>query len=104
VYRRSSYTSAAGRPRRRVAMIAIEMMRPAAPAIIRITPMTCRSTWVGFQMIANRRIAPMTMSAILPPIVTVIVTSSNFHDAPEIRVTPRPAQVIWLLARMDCAY
>jgi hypothetical protein len=46
------------------------MVNPATPATIKITPMPCGSTCAGFQVTANRRIAPMTMSAMLPPIVT----------------------------------
>jgi hypothetical protein len=45
------------------------MIRPTAPAIIKMMPMAPRSTCAGFQVIPNRRIAPMTMSAMLPPIV-----------------------------------
>src|SRR5580693_8486300 len=45
-------------------------MRPAPPPIIKITPMTCKSTFLGVQVTAKRRIAPMMISAALPPIVT----------------------------------
>src|ERR1700722_6597493 len=44
--------------------------RPAAPPIIKITPMTCKSTFLSVQVTAKRRIAPMMISAALPPIVT----------------------------------
>jgi hypothetical protein len=46
----------------------------------------------------------MTISAMLPPIVTVIATSSNFDRGSSVWMSPRPAQVISLLARMQCAH
>jgi len=51
------------------------------PAIIKITPMTCRLTCAGFQVMPKRRIAPIMMSATLPPMVTANVTS--FRAGPQ---------------------
>src|SRR6516165_6797164 len=60
----------------------MEMIRPATPAIIRITPMSCRSTCAGCQRMPHLRMAPMTMSAMLPPIV-IATSFSELNDAPE---------------------
>ena len=70
MYRRCSNTSADVRLRRRDTVKAMEAARQPAPPIIRISPTIARSTWAGFQVTANAKIAPTIMSAILPPIVT----------------------------------
>ena len=84
------------------------MIRPATPAIIKITPITCRSTWAGFQVTPNQRIAPITTSAMLPPIVTGLATSPGRtfpcpHPSAETPGTPRPARVKRQLPQPDRA-
>src|ERR1035438_1808930 len=69
-------------------MNTIEMIKPATPAIIKITPMASRFTCAGFQVMPNRSIAPMTMSAMLPPIVTRLATFPRRTAGPPDR---RPA-------------
>src|SRR5262247_1412515 len=46
-----------------------EMIRPTTPPAIRMSPTTCRSMPLGVQVTAKRRMAPMMMSAMLPPMV-----------------------------------
>lgn len=60
-----------GRPglRRREKRKASEMISPMMPAIIRIPPMSGTFTWEGDQLMAYRKMAPIAMSATLPPIV-----------------------------------
>src|SRR6266700_1097811 len=93
VYRRSSYTCADRRSLRFITRKTRERARPSAPAIMRITPMTWRSTWAGFQVTPNRRIAPTTPSTPLPPIVTAFATPLHLHSARGVGGTPRPARV-----------
>jgi len=94
VYLRSSYTCAERRSLRLITMKSRERARPSNPAIMRITPMTWRSTCAGCQVTPNRRIAPITMRATLAPIVTAIATSSGtFQGAGECREPPRPVRV-----------
>ena len=94
MYLRSSYTCAERRSLRLITMKSRERARPSAPATMRITPMTWRSTCAGCQVTPNRRIAPITMRATLAPIVTAIATSSRtFHSDGEIRGPPRPVRV-----------
>ena len=47
-----------------------EMISPIAPPTIKIRPMNGTFTWAEDQLTAYRRIAPITMSAMLPPMVT----------------------------------
>jgi hypothetical protein len=47
-----------------------EMISPIAPPTIKIRPTNGPFTWAEDQLTAYRRIAPITMSAMLPPIVT----------------------------------
>jgi hypothetical protein len=46
-----------------------EMISPIAPPTIKLRPMNDTFTWTGDQLTAYRRITPITMSAMLPPIV-----------------------------------
>src|SRR5512132_1227888 len=54
------------------------------PPSIKITPIAWMFTYWGVQVIANRRIAPMMMSATLPPMVTgppLVSRATPAHDA-----------------------
>src|SRR6266516_7122594 len=70
MYRLCSVTWVPTWLRRRVKYRASEMARTTMPPSIKITPMAWMFTYFGVQVIANRRIAPMMMSAMLPPMVT----------------------------------
>src|SRR5215471_18312830 len=70
VYRRSSCTEAPETGRlRRVANTINPISSPTTPPHIKMMPMIPRSRWAGFQLTPHLRIAPMMMSAMLPPIV-----------------------------------
>src|SRR5262245_8866762 len=65
------------------------MTRTTRPPSIKITPMAWMFTYCGVQVIANRRIAPMMISAMLPPMVTGPPVLSRATPGHASRVTPR---------------
>src|ERR1017187_3713654 len=65
-----------------------DTISPAAPPIIRMTPMAGRLTYFGCQLTANRRIAPIMISAVLPPMLMQIGTdqpgrAADHQDDPD---------------------
>jgi hypothetical protein len=51
-------------------MSTMDAISPAPPPTIRITPITCRLTFCGDQVTANRKIAPARMRKTLTPALT----------------------------------
>src|SRR5215468_1509037 len=71
-----------------------EMIRPTTPPTIRMSPTICRSMPLGVQVTANRRMAPMMMSAMLPPMVMSwpppLVRAYRFKDTGSPPTSPAP--------------
>src|SRR5215831_19839542 len=71
-----------------------EMIRPTTPPTIRMSPTICRSMPLGVQVTANRRMAPMMMSAMLPPMVMnwppPLVRAYRFKDTGSPPTSPAP--------------
>src|SRR5215470_8197575 len=70
------------------------MIKPTTPPIIRMSPTICRSMPLGVQVTANRRMAPMMMSAMLPPMVMSwpppLVRAYRFKDTGSPPTSPAP--------------
>src|SRR5215813_11956289 len=73
-----------------------EMIRPTTPPAIRMSPTTCRSMPLGVQVTANRRMAPMMMSAMLPPMVMSwpppLFRAYRFKDTGSPPTSPLPGE------------
>src|SRR5215470_7871353 len=72
------------------------MIKPTTPPIIRMSPTICRSMPLGVQVTANRRMAPMMMSAMLPPMVMSwpppLVRAYRFKDTVRPPASPPPGE------------
>src|SRR2546429_2462485 len=72
------------------------MIKPITPPIIRMSPTICRSMPFGVQVTANRRMAPMMMSAMLPPMVMSwpppLVRAYRFNDTGRPPASPAPSE------------
>src|SRR5947207_12659951 len=84
-----------------------EMIRPTTPPTIRMSPTICRSMPLGVQVTANRRMAPMMMSAILPPMVMSrpppLVRAYRFKDTGWPPASPAPGEHRHVLVRQPVA-
>ena len=74
------------------------MARQTRPAIIKITPMALMSTYAEFQVIAQRRIAPMAISAMLPPMVMPASSACVGHRLAAAGPDTRTAQASLFIA------